>query len=107
MIDEFIDSYDSSTLSNLTPFTQLLLHMCLDDKGYHILYKKNREERYPNFTLYKMIARTVNSHTPHNILQLECFEKYKHFNSDLIHTEKHELININRILQYIKNSEDL
>jgi len=107
MIDEFIDSYDSNTLSKLTPFTQLLLHLCLDDQGYHILYKKNREERYPNFTLYKMIARTVHAHTPHNILQLECFEKYKHFNQTLINTEKHELIDINKILQYIKNSEDL
>ena len=106
MIDEFIDSYDSHSLSNMTPFTKLLLHMCLDDHGYHILYKKNREERYPNFTLYKMIARTVHSHTPYNILQLECFEKYKNVSNTLTVSDEHKIIDINRILQYIKNSED-
>ena len=30
----------------------------------NILYKKNGEERYPDFKLYKMIARTVHNHTP-------------------------------------------
>jgi hypothetical protein len=106
MIDEFIDSYDSHTLSNMSPFTKFLLHLCLDDDGYHILYKKNREERYPNFTLYKMIARTVHLHTPYNILQLECFEKYKHFNNTLILSEEYQIIDINKLLQHIKNLED-
>ena len=30
----------------------------------NILYKKNGDERYPDFKLYKMIARTVHNHTP-------------------------------------------
>ena len=31
-----------------------------------MLYKKDGEERYPDFKLYKMIARTVHEHTPEN-----------------------------------------
>ena len=37
---------------------------CQDDYGKNILYKKNGEERYPDFKLYKMIARTVHNHLP-------------------------------------------
>ena len=108
MIDIFIDSYDPDTLSNLTPFSKLLLHLCLDDTGYHILYKNNREERYPNFTLYKMIARTVHLHTPQNILKLECFESYKHFNQSLLSDDSDYIfMDITRLIVSIKNSEDL
>jgi hypothetical protein len=111
MIDGFIDSYDTEALEEITPFSKLLLHLCLDDNGYHILYKQNREERYPNFTLYKMIARTVHLHTPQNILQLECFKLYKHFNPLLITSNDAVVdnisIDINKLIQYIKNSEDL
>jgi hypothetical protein len=51
------------------PLKQLLLEWCLDDNGINVLYKNNGEERYPDFKLYKMIARHVHKHTP--ILQLE------------------------------------
>ena len=109
MIDIFIDSYDPETLADLTPFSKLLLHLCLDDNGYHILYKNNREERYPNFTLYKMIARTVHLHTPQNILKLECFELYKHFNQSLLsdNSDYYIFMDISRLIVSIKNSEDL
>jgi hypothetical protein len=108
MIDIFIDSYDPETLADLTPFSKLLLHLCLDDNGYHILYKNNREERYPNFTLYKMIARTVHLHTPQNILKLECFELYKHFNQSLLSDNSDYIfMDIARLIVSIKNSEDL
>jgi hypothetical protein len=35
-----------------------------DDNGINILYKNNGDERYPEFKLYKMIARHVHNHTP-------------------------------------------
>ena len=35
-----------------------------DDNDKNVLYKSNGEERYPNFKLYKMIARTVHNKTP-------------------------------------------
>ena len=55
---------------------KILLEWCEDDKGKNILYKSSGEERYPDFKLYKMIARTVHNHTPENQLKRELFKSY-------------------------------
>ena len=55
----------------------LIQEWCTDDKGRNILYKKNGEERYPDFKLYKMIARTVSKHTPIKQLENKLFVEYK------------------------------
>ena len=49
---------------------------CLDDNDKNILYKRNGEERYPNFKLYKMIARTVHKHTPQEQLAFSFFSQF-------------------------------
>lgn len=49
---------------------------CLDDNGKNVLYKKNGDERYPDFKLYKMIARTVHKHTPQEQLKFDYFNQY-------------------------------
>jgi len=49
---------------------------CLDDFGKNVLYKKNGDERYPNFKLYKMIARTVHRHTPESQLEDAFFQQF-------------------------------
>lgn len=49
---------------------------CSDDNGKNILYKRNGEERYPNFKLYKMIARTVHNHTPQEQLEFPYFNRF-------------------------------
>jgi hypothetical protein len=41
-----------------------------------MLYKNNGVERYPDFKLYKMIARYVHKHTPHSQLERKEFNKY-------------------------------
>jgi len=51
------------------PIKRLIVEWCLDDKGINMLYKNNGADRYPDFKLYKMIARCVHNHTPQ--LQLE------------------------------------
>lgn len=33
--------------------------------------------RYPDFKLYKMIARTVHNHTPQKVIKNPLFEKYQ------------------------------
>ena len=38
--------------------------------------KKNGEERYPEFKLYKMIVRTVHNHTPENEINNLMFDEY-------------------------------
>jgi hypothetical protein len=46
------------------PIQRLIVEWCLDDKGVNLLYKNNGTDRYPDFKLYKMIARCVHNHTP-------------------------------------------
>lgn len=47
-----------------------------DDKGRNVLYKKNGDERYPEFKLYKMIARTVHNAVPHEQLNKPVFAHF-------------------------------
>jgi len=59
-----------------TKIVQIMLAWITDDKGRNILYKKNGDERYPDFKLYKMIARTVNKHIPVDVLSNPYFDKF-------------------------------
>ena len=59
-----------------TKIIQIMLNWVNDDKGRNILYKKNGDERYPDFKLYKMIARTVNKHVPIDVLSNAYFDKF-------------------------------
>jgi hypothetical protein len=67
--DENEDEYDE--------LQKTIYRWCLDDNGKNVLYKKNGEERYPNFKLYKMIARTVHHHTPQEQLNFPLFSQYE------------------------------
>ena len=60
----------------LDPLQSLISDWCHDDNGKNILYKKNGEERYPEFKLYKMIARLVHNHTPEKQLERDLFKSY-------------------------------
>ena len=68
---------DFKQIKNYSPVTRLIVEWCLDDKGVNILYKNNGEERYPDFKLYKMIARCVHHHTPQSQLLREEFKKFR------------------------------
>ena len=55
---------------------QLIDDWCSDDKGRNVVYKKNGDERYPGFKLYKMIARTVHQHVPLVQLRRSIFQTF-------------------------------
>jgi hypothetical protein len=55
---------------------KLILNWVTDDNGKNVLYKKNGEERYPNFKLYKMISRTVHNKTPEDQLENPLFAPF-------------------------------
>ncbi len=59
-----------------TPLQKLVDQWCTDDFGKNVIYKPNGQERYPDFKLYKMIARTVNNLVPVEQLKLPIFSKY-------------------------------
>ena len=60
----------------LDQLQQTIKRWCLDDNGKNILYKRDGEERYPNFKLYKMIARSVHQHTPEAQLTYDYFNQF-------------------------------
>jgi hypothetical protein len=61
----------------LDDFQKTIVRWCLDDNRKNMLYKKNGDERYPNFKLYKMIARNVHKHTPQAQLKYPLFKKFE------------------------------
>ena len=67
---------DDCNYSKYDEFQKTVYRWCLDDNGKNILYKKNGEERYPNFKLYKMAARTVHKHTPEAQLKYPFFKQF-------------------------------
>ena len=82
--------------SSLDPLQETIARWCTDDNGKNVLYKKNGEERYPDFKLYKMIARTVHNHTPQSQLDFPYFSQF------LCKTNNKPTINIDSIPSYYK-----
>jgi len=67
---------ECTPVSKMDGLQQTINRWCSDDNGKNVLYKKNGEERYPNFKLYKMIARTVHAHTPEAQLEFPFFAQF-------------------------------
>jgi len=63
LFDYFFEDIDEVKEED-DPIALTIARWCQDNKGRNVLYKKHGEERYPDFKLYKMIARTVHNHTP-------------------------------------------
>ena len=57
-------------------FQETIYRWCLDDNGKNVMYRSDGEERYPGFKLYKMIARNVHAHTPHEQLKYPFFGQF-------------------------------
>jgi hypothetical protein len=55
---------------------ETICRWCLDDNGKNVMYKRNGEERYPGFKLYKMIAKNVHAHTPQAQLKYQFFYQF-------------------------------
>jgi len=79
------------------PVKRLIVEWCLDDKGINMLYKNNGTDRYPEFKLYKMIARCVHNHTPQSQLERPEFKSFSKFKGDI----PLDVINIDNIPSYI------
>lgn len=76
LFDYFIDDLDNIKKLK-SPIKKIMISWIFDDKNKNILYKNNGDERYPDFKLYKMIARTVHNHTPQKVIKNPLFEKYQ------------------------------
>ena len=75
-IYDFILDEDYCEDDETDELQRTIIRWCSDDNGKNVLYKKNGDERYPNFKLYKMIARSVNKHVPSDQLEDPYFNQF-------------------------------
>ena len=96
LVDDISEVKDLSTCDD--PIKRIVVEWCLDDKGINMLYKNNGMDRYPEFKLYKMIARCVHNHTPQAQLLRPEFEAFSKFKGEV---QKDNLIDIDSIPVYM------
>jgi hypothetical protein len=94
IIEDFDEIKDLSKCKD--PVKKIIVEWCLDDKGLNMLYKGNGVDRYPEFKLYKMIARCVHNHTPHAQLERQEFKAFEYKGE-----VPSNLIDIDKISSYI------
>jgi hypothetical protein len=67
---------EDETEEDMDIFQKTIYRWCCDDNRKNILYKRDGDERYPNFKLYKMIARSVHKHSPQAQLDYPFFGQF-------------------------------
>ncbi len=99
IFDYLVDDFDMiKNINECSPLVQLIVEWCIDDNGVNVLYKNNGVERYPDFKLYKMIARYVHKHTPVAQLERKEFCKFIIPNKNIPKSET--IINIDELPCY-------
>ena len=104
LYDFFIEDYElEKQVTKENPLIKMVVSWLQDDKGRNILYKSNGEERYPEFKLYKMIARTIHSAAPENQLTSDVFKSYKMTRSalDKLKNKDRKVVNIDKFPSYV------
>jgi len=94
VVDDIEETKDLTKCND--PIKRLIIEWCLDDKGINMLYKNNGSDRYPDFKLYKMIARCVHNHTPNAQLERPEFKSFL-YNNSLGLNINNDIINIDNI----------
>ena len=90
-------------MADCEPIIKLIVEWCTDDNGINVLYKNNGTERYPDFKLYKMIARCVHNHTPNAQLERTEFSKFEITKNafDKGKVKSDDVMNIDELPSYI------
>ena len=100
IFDYFIDDISNvAAICKKEPLAKLIVEWVTDDQNRNILYKANGEERYPDFKLYKMIARSVHNHTPQSQLSKPIFVGYEFPKKSVKST--HRILNIDKMPCYM------
>lgn len=105
VLNQPIETYHSGYFKNSTQqikknkkinnLQKTIYRWCQDDSGKNVLYKNTGEERYPNFKLYKMIAKTVHEHTPEKQLEYDFFKQFQ-YNKPLSNTIYNKMMDIDK-----------
>ena len=98
LYDFFSPDEDDDSEELIDPITKLVDKWCKDDRGRNILYKSNGNERYPDFKLYKMIARTVHHCPAEKEIENPIFRKYFTSRKKI---KKAKVLNVDTLPSYI------
>lgn len=99
MYDFLIEDEDESDMDD---YQKTVARWCKDDDGRNVLYKRSGEERYPNFKLYKMIARIVHHHIPREQLKMPFFAQFLMTESSGVFDEGEPgMMNVDAIPSYV------
>ena len=99
IFDYLVDNLDEiKDINKCDPIKKLVVEWCLDDNGVNLLYKNNGTDRYPDFKLYKMIARCVHNHTPQAQLERPDFKVFEY---NIKNEVLNDVINIDVIPSYV------
>jgi len=102
LFDFFIeDMEDVGRECKKSQLVSLVVEWVTDDNDRNILYKKNGVDRYPDFKLYKMIARTVHNKVPSQQLKNRVFSQFEITHKSIRNVSKSEIINIDKLPVYI------
>jgi hypothetical protein len=100
IFDYVIDDIEMlKNASECDPIMKLISEWCIDDNGINVLYKNNGAERYPDFKLYKMIARCVHNHSPNAQLERPEFSKFVVSKNNV--TKGEPIMNIDEMPTYV------
>jgi hypothetical protein len=101
IFDYFIDDISNvAAICKKEPLCKLVVEWVTDDQNRNILYKANGEERYPDFKLYKMIARSVHNHTPQAQLLKPIFASYEFPKKKV--KSSNRILNIDKMPSYME-----
>lgn len=100
LFDFFVDDIIDMKNNKLSPIEKIVVSWCYDDNNKNILYKKNGEERYPEFKLYKMIARNVHNHTPEKQLDHDVFASFQISKKKINNNQQKKILYIDNLPDY-------
>jgi hypothetical protein len=105
LFDFFIDDVDDvETECKKSRLTALVVDWVTDDNGRNILYKQSGIDRYPDFKLYKMIARTVHNKVPsQQLLKHAVFTQYEIAQKSV--KKSMTVLDIDAIPSYVSSSQ--
>ena len=89
------------TKSEKNALEKTIIDWVTDDNQKNVLYKKSGEERYPNFKLYKMIARTVHKKLPEDQLKNPFFSQFEYKIGKKEKKKELRIIDIDSLPSYI------
>ena len=75
-VEDIRDAREYEAVLKESRVANMVVEWLKDDKDRNVLYKKNGDERYPEFKLYKMIARSVHNAVPHEQLSKPMFAHF-------------------------------